>query len=251
MLDHAARRVSVAHSWIKLAEGNRQGFRRDAKRLEILNKAHADAYERLVRLCEDRSTATNALDAYRIRRGAISDWERVVKAWSRKDCVTPEDRMAAAREVHADPENEKPGDIQLYDALAGEDACCVWRVAGGADPKILKDYVAGTDAKARQARFKVPAYRHPDPLRHPVFCDFGVSRWGIDFAVHRAYKGRASLSAAFARKKAALEKAEGAVASARDAKQKESAEAKLNVAREKFLEIARSWSFSTRRMGCG
>jgi hypothetical protein len=34
----------------------------------------------------------------------------------------------------------------------------------------------------RQVRFKVPLYRHPDPLLHPVFCEFGNSRWRIRFA---------------------------------------------------------------------
>jgi hypothetical protein len=37
-------------------------------------------------------------------------------------------------------------------------------------------------------RFKVPAYRHPDPLRHPVFGDFGNSRWKIEYGIHEAAK---------------------------------------------------------------
>src|SRR5690606_24122665 len=97
-------------------------------------------------------------------------------------------RIAAAREVQADPEIDKFGDIQLFEALAADNAQCVWRHSGGATPEPLRDYVLGHDARHKQRRFKVPAYRHPDPLRHPVFVDFGNSRWDIEYAVHEAAK---------------------------------------------------------------
>lgn len=48
---------------------------------------------------------------------AISDWEDVVAKWGKKDCKTSKDRIDAAAEVQADPENEKPGD-KLVEHLA-------------------------------------------------------------------------------------------------------------------------------------
>jgi hypothetical protein len=56
----------------------------------------------------------------------------------------------------------------------------------------LKNFAAATDALNRQVRFKVPLYRHPDPLLHPVFCEFGNSRWGIRFAAQKP-NGKESL----------------------------------------------------------
>lgn len=95
--------------------------------------------------------------------------------------------------MQADPEVEKFGDIQLFEALAVDDAVCVWRDKGGEpDASILTDYAASTTAEHNQKRFKVPAYRHPDALLHPVFCDFGNSRWTISFACHEAAKARSS-----------------------------------------------------------
>lgn len=188
MLDHAARRVSIGHSWIKRAEAERQKFEADAKKLQDVPQK---AKEWLDRFCEERSGRSGALNAYRIRRRAIEGWKEVVTRWSRADCKTTEDRIAAARELQADPDIAKFGDIQLFEALAAEDALCVWQTNNKADPQPLINYVLAKDAQARQQRFKVPAYRHPDPLLHPVFCDFGNSRWKIQFAVHQAAKAAA------------------------------------------------------------
>lgn len=185
MLDHAARRVSIVHSWIKRAEAERQRFTEDAKRIDRVPR---EARAWLDAFCAARSEASGAVTEYRIRRRAIEGWDEVVRRWSSAACKTAADRIAAAREVQSDPEIEKFGDIQLFEALAADDAECVWRPNGAPTPDPLKDYVAATDAWAKQRRFKVPAYRHPDPLAHPVFCDFGNSRWNIRFAVHEAAK---------------------------------------------------------------
>ena len=183
MLDHAARRVSLAHTWIKRAEAERCRFEGDVgKILEVPE----DAKIWLDRYCKDRSLSTGALESYRIRKRAKEGWKEVVAAWSRKECRTEKDRIEAAREVQADV--EKFGDIQLFEAVAVEDAICVWKQDGKPSPVFLSDYVVAKDAEAKQLRFKVPAYRHPDPLRHPVFCDFGNSRWEIKFNVHEMRK---------------------------------------------------------------
>lgn len=193
MLDHAARRVSIAHSWIKRAEQRRREFEEDAKKLEALRQRAPQAVKWLDQFCADRSAATGAGadSGYRIRKRAVEGWAAVVKAWA--SCTTDDERIAAVREVQADPEIEKFGDSQLFEAIAANEAICVWCAQDGKpDASILVDYAAGTTAEHNQKRFKVPAYRHPDALRHPVFCDFGNSRWAIRFACHEVAKSRGS-----------------------------------------------------------
>lgn len=191
MLDHALRKVSSAHSGIKNAEAERRQFENDAKRIaDVPPQALAwlEAY------CRERSSTSGALEPYRIRKRAIDGWDKVVQAWSRQDCQTPEARILAARQLQDDPEIDKFGDIQLFEALAADDAQCVWKASETPTPQPLRDFVAGTDAQEKRTRFKVPAYRHPDPLRHPVFTDFGDSRWHIGFSAHRAPAGLDDLS---------------------------------------------------------
>lgn len=186
MLDHAARRVSIAHSWIKRAEAERCRFEADALRLAKVPpsaSAWLDSYR------ATRTGASGALDddgGYRIRRRAIGGWDEIIAKWRREKCATVQDRIAAARETQADPDIEKFGDIQLFEALAQDGAKCVWRPEGRVNADLMKDYVAGHEARFKQRRFKVPAYRHPDPLDHPVFVDFGTSRWEIEYAAHAA-----------------------------------------------------------------
>jgi IS605 OrfB family transposase len=183
MLDHAARRVSAGHAWIKRAEAERRGFEEDARRIGHVPDA---AKKWLDAFCDERSRSSGSLEGYRIRKRAADGWEHVVRRWVRAGCTTTADRIAVARELQSDPEIDKFGDIQLFEALAADAAACVWKPDG----KPLKDYVAASDAEFRKRRFKVPAYRHPDPLLHPVFCDFGCSRWRIAFDVHEQRKSR-------------------------------------------------------------
>jgi len=187
MLDHAARRVSMAHSWIKRAEAERRRFEEDAAKMAAVPpdaRAWLDAF----RL--ERTRTSGALEPYRIRRRAVEGWKQVVDAWSGSACRTPEDRIAAARALQDDPRIDKFGDIQLFEALAEDEALCVWHENGAPDARILLNYQAATEAEFDRRRFKVPAYRHPDPLLHPVFCDFGESRWDIRFDIHQ--KGKKS-----------------------------------------------------------
>jgi hypothetical protein len=179
LLDHAARRVSALHSWVKLAEGRRRECEADARR-----EVPIEAAEWLREFCEDRTERSGALEPYRIRRRAIEGWEEVVAAWQLPTCGKVQDRIEAAKEVQADAE-VRFGDMELFAMLAGDDARCVWVGPHGADATILKNFVAATEALSEQMRFKVPAYRHPDPLLHPVFCDFGNSRWSVRFAAQK------------------------------------------------------------------
>ena len=181
MLDHAARRANVAHSWIKNAEAERRQFEADSQRL---GDVPAAAMAWLQDYCEVRASTSGSLENYRIRKRAIDGWDKVVDRWSRNDCKTPDDRVAAARQLQDDPEMDKFGDIQLFEALAADDAICVWIHEGTPSVQPLKDFVAASEADAKRKRFKVPCYRHPDALRHPIFTDFGYSRWTIDFSAH-------------------------------------------------------------------
>jgi hypothetical protein len=177
MLDHAARRVSATHSWIKLAEQRRQELQADAAKLA---KVPVAAREWLERYCDARTGMTGALEPYRIRKRAVEGWEEVADAWASAGCVTPEDRVEAVRAVQSDPEI-RFGDGQLFEDLAEEAATCVWQPDAGGSAEVLNHFADATDALDRQVRFKVPLYRHPDPLLHPVFCEFGNSRWRIRF----------------------------------------------------------------------
>lgn len=205
MLDHAARRVSIAHSWIKRAEAQRVKFEEDARRL---GDVPPEVVEWLDKFVHDRSGSSGAIgDGYRIRRRALGGWEDVLKRWSRIDKLNEKERaellegldrggseeerlrIALARLAQAEDESDKFGDIQLFESLADEGATVVWLRNGKPDPEPLRNYVLANDALFKQRRFKVPAYRHPDPLRHPVFCDFGNSRWEVEYAVHKAEAG--------------------------------------------------------------
>ncbi len=207
-LDHALRRLSGAHSWIKLAEAERIAFRADANQIPLAAKEWLEAFR------EGRADDGGSLGEYIIRRRAIDGWDKIVAAWqSLGDASSREQRIEAAREVQRNlDDQEKFGDIQLFagfgddqndvprPCLADDAARSVWRDGDAPNPQILKDYVAATVADHNQRRFKVPAYRHPDPLRHPVFVDYGNSRWKIAFSAlqagQRQKKLRARLAAA-------------------------------------------------------
>lgn len=186
MLDHAARRVSIAHSWIKLAELERRAFEADAAKIATLTTDHPAAVAVLDAFRESRGRDAGSLggEPLLIRKRAITGWKDVVAAWGRAGCTTADDRVLAMRALQ--DELEKFGDHTLFERLAADETKVVWQRADGtSDHTIVSRYVEGTVAQSNQQRFKVPAYRHPDPIRAPVFGDFGNSRWGIDFAIHK------------------------------------------------------------------
>lgn len=191
ILDHAARHVSLVHTWIKRAEAERRRFEGDIQKLDSVPdrvKESLDSY------CSERSKTSGALEPYRIRRRAVDGWKEVVVAWSKSSCNTAENRIAEARALQREP--EKSGDTQLFEALAQDDAVCVWHENGdvtkAADHQSLIDYVSASEAEFKKRHFKVPAYRHPDPLLHPVFCDFGNSRFRIRYDIHEDQKKKDS-----------------------------------------------------------
>ncbi|MEI7767638.1 MAG: type V CRISPR-associated protein Cas12b [Phycisphaerae bacterium] len=189
MFDHGLRKVSVAHSWIKLAEQNRDKHREAADKLAALPP---DVFKTLEAYCAARSILSGATDGgYRIRTAALGGWDEVVKRWTSGDCRTTEQRIMAVRDIQAADVVEKWGDGLLFEALADDDYAVVWRNEKGAPtPEYLKDYVKGKHAQWKSREYKVPAYRHPDPYRHPVYVDYGNSRFSVDFAIYALNKGK-------------------------------------------------------------
>ncbi len=185
MLDHAARRISQTHSWIKLNEQERFKSKLDMK---AMTTVPLEAQRWLDKYCEDKSRTLGALEPYSIRNQAVSAWEHVLDEWSKPNIVTEEDRKEAGRELQNHPDIDKFGDINLFMDLAAEAARCVWQENGKISATILKLYVKAKTAEIRMRHYKVPAFCHPDPLLHPIFCDFGTSRPKIEFAVLSASK---------------------------------------------------------------
>jgi len=191
LVDHAARKLKVAHSWIKRAEVSRLEFQAEASK-----DVPAAAKEWLDQFCEDRTSETGGQQDYVIHKRALDGWEKVVRAWEELgDQGLHQVRIAAARQMQADmEEGEKLGDMTLFERLASDDARCVWQNKDRkADSQILKDYSAMQVARHNQQRFKVPAYRHPDPLRNPIYVDFGNSRWSISYSALKAAQDRPRL----------------------------------------------------------
>lgn len=192
MIGMAAERVSAHHSWCKLAEVERRAFEADAAKMGDLTAKHPAAVKFLddFRASRGRDTGSLGGEALLIRKRAITGWKDIVNAWSHIACQSVYDRVAAMRALQ--DELEKFGDHTLFERVAVDEAKVVWqRPDGTPDHTILTRYVEGTVAQANQQRFKVPAYRHPDPLRAPIFGRFGNSQWKIDFAVRK----RVSLAA--------------------------------------------------------
>ena len=151
MLDHAARRVSIACSWIKLAELERRQFETDAMKLDAVREQHPAAVAFLDALGRKRAGESGTADgtAVLIRKRAIMGWKDVVAAWSRGSVSTVQARIDAMRLLQGDL--EKFGDSKLFEELAAEEACVVWRNADGiSDPTILERYSAGCVAESNQ-----------------------------------------------------------------------------------------------------
>ena len=186
MLNQALRRLSSCHSWVKLAEEEREKFYLASEKsfnMPELARRWLDNYS----IARAQSTGANS-DNVRIRPQAVSGWTEVVKAWADDECKTAEQRIEKVRLVQAQSE-EKFGDATLFMALADDSAIPVWKAADGQpDPEILASYVVGEEAAFKRQHFKAPAYRHPDPLLHPVFVEYGTSRMHVEFCARNKLK---------------------------------------------------------------
>lgn len=234
MLDHAARRVSIAHSWIKRAEERRRQFDEDAR---LIHQVPSPIIEWLDKFRAQRAKETGAEDGFRIRRRALSGWKQVVAKWNSIRGATAEERVKnrvdAVHEIQAEMQanDEKFGEEWLFKALAVESAHLVWNVDGEGNPQPLLDYAAAREAEVNKKRFKVPAFRHPDPLLHPVFCDFGESRWTIKFSAHQATARLEDAERTVTRKQEDVQKAEARLNKAKTDAQRAEAQDALNSAK--------------------
>ena len=181
MLDHAARKIISRLSWIKLAEVRRSESESGIEKFRDFKKENAEIVALLHDYCQKRSEASNADDEYRIRKAALGGWKEVVAAW--KDCADETKRIDNARNLQDNENIKKFGDINLFTDLADEQYKSLWD-----DHRLLENYATGQQAEFDQRRFKVPAYRHPDPLKHPVYCDYGKSRPGVSFSALERFK---------------------------------------------------------------
>jgi len=234
MLDHAARRVSLAHTWIKRAEAERRKFEEDSKKIMQVPQAAKDWLDAY---CAQRSEASGALEPYRIRKRAIQGWKEIIASWNKPDCKTAEDRIAAARQLQDDPEIEKFGDIQLFEALAEDDAQCVWKKEDGTlDPEILINYTLASEAMFKKQHFKVPSYRHPDAFLYPVFCDFGNSRWELDFSIREAATKLKEIEAKIEKQRQEVHKVQQALEKCENDEKRPKMEERLKEAQKKLQE---------------
>ncbi|MBI4803157.1 MAG: type V CRISPR-associated protein Cas12b [Elusimicrobia bacterium] len=181
MAGQGARRVSQTHSWVKIAETSRakaEATKTEKEGKFSKTKDWQKAKEWLDEYVSGRTVSSNAAGDYAIRKNAIDGWDEVVKVWN--SCGDADERREKAR-IRQD-ELEKFGDINLFLDLTENDAVCVWKPGTKTEPEILKDYVALTTAEHDAKRFKVPSYRHPDPVNHPVYCEFGNSKPNIEYS---------------------------------------------------------------------
>ena len=184
MLAAAMRRVSQIHTKAKQAEAERMNFERARQKRDCLSPAVVEWLEAYI---AERSVSSGASTGYRLRIRAVEGWSDVVAEWHKRRSV--EERIQAVRDLQT--EWDKAGDVQLFEALAAEDAKPVWQSATSKpDPSILRDFVAAEVADEKSVRYKVPSYRHPDPFRSPAFVGFGNSQWEISFSAKEEFDRR-------------------------------------------------------------
>lgn len=184
ILDHAARKVVALHSWVK----RREAERREAEEKRDGVRVDGEAERLLEEFIQKRQFTIAPSEKYRIRKRAISGWREIVNAWSARRAVDVEERISIARELQE--EVEKFGDIQLFEALARDEYRPVWQDG----PQSLEQFVSRQALEALIERRKVPAYRAPDPCFHPIFCDYGKSRWSVEYAAQKQQNASREIS---------------------------------------------------------
>lgn len=176
-----ARRVSQTHSWVKNAEARRSKSEKTIQEKETLFSQHPEWTEGrkwLEEYLAGRIVASNALGEMRIRNNAVDGWDEIVKAWNKS--ADADERKEELRRLQDDL--DKFGDVNLFLDLAKDEALPIWKPNGKAEPDLLKNFVKLQNAKHYVRHFKVPSFRHPDPINHPAFCEFGNSKPHIEYA---------------------------------------------------------------------
>ncbi len=189
IFDLALRRLSSYHTWVLRAESERVRFQQSA---EKMTSVPLDAQAWLEGYVDKRTESSGSLERYVLRGTALgsnSQWKQLVQTWNTPRCDNSLSRQEAVRQAQSNDIEGDFGDVTLYNALSEDDAWCVWHGADGvADASILTTYIDASEARADQQRFKVPCYCHPDPFEHPVYLEYGNSRWNVQLSLNQHHK---------------------------------------------------------------
>jgi IS605 OrfB family transposase len=169
----SARRISQTQSWTKLNEvqRHRAAVKEDAAR-DILRNLDTDGRARawFAEYEAKRAERSGALTGLRITKRMIGECGTVFSAWKTTTSALERDKKTALVQSTA----EKFGDASLYAELsADQNAEIIWRHAEGAE--MLQQWARFRQAQYDQQRLKIPRFCHPDPFRHPTWCEFGGS----------------------------------------------------------------------------
>lgn len=185
VLGQGMARLSQTHSWVKNAEKERQEAEQGKKEAEKFFAARQTVKTLLDTYISNRSESFGSFEGIVISNSAIKGWDDIVKSWQETKGNSEQDelrRKDLARQ--AQESAEKFGDINLFLRMAENDYLSVWLADNKPDPEILKQFAKLEQSTYNSRRFKVPSYRHPDPISHPVFCQFGSSKPAVNFEVH-------------------------------------------------------------------
>lgn len=193
MLSKAASRVAQIVTKQRQQEADRLARKNADEKLAQMEKdpSYRDALECLALYCEEYRALSGATGDFRIRPAQIAGWANIVKRWvsivEDNEDAALEARILAVKEAQDAGEDKKFGDANLFFRLAEERFHAVWHRNGKTEADILEAFVKGMKARSDSERLKVAAYRHPDPHRNPIFCQFGVSRPSIHFRRLKAF----------------------------------------------------------------
>jgi IS605 OrfB family transposase len=169
ILDHALRRISANHNWLRHAQQKRLTF------TASINNTPPEVIHLLDDYCTRRAAAAGYDEPLRIRERTIGGWDAIVHLWA--SCPDATSRQDAVARLQADPTIERFGDQRLFNDLADESMTPIWIDAHGKpNPDILRSYVHFKDVSQVG---KIPALRHPNAITSPSWIDFGLSRWSL------------------------------------------------------------------------
>lgn len=169
----AARRISQTQSWTRRNEAERHvaALRQDAAsaRLRNIDPEHR-AQDWLYAYEQRRTHESGSNTEFRITKRMIGDSGAVFRAWASADSA--EQRAIKTTEVQNS--SEKFGDASLFLDI-GSDTAAQAISGNSCAAEILEQWVKLRKAQSDQQRTKVPRFCHPDPFRHPTWCEFGGS----------------------------------------------------------------------------
>lgn len=193
MFSKSASRMAQIVTKQRQQEADRLARKEADKELKAMedDPEYAAALAALREDSEEYGRRVGSTEKFVLQPRQLTGWDRVVKRWkgiNESDPDAAEDtRIKAVKQVQAEDEDKKFGDVNLFFRFAQERCKPVWLHNGKPDPTILDRYVKGVKARSDAEWLKVAAYRHPDEYLNPVFCQFGVSKPTIRFRRLKAF----------------------------------------------------------------